>query len=683
MIVSWNWLKEYVRLEMSAESLGDRLMMAGLNLGDGPSKEIGAVYDVDGDIAIDVEVTSNRPDCLGMLGIARETSVLYSLPLKIPAAQPVENGPKIDSLVTLKNERPELCPQYTARLIRGVKIGPSPDWMQRRLRTLGLRPVNNVVDVTNYVLMECGQPLHAFDFDKLHGGSIVVREAAEGEKILAIDQKQYPLQPGMCVIADADRPVAVAGVMGGLETEISEKTVNVLIEVAEFVPMTVRSTARKLGLHSPSSYRFERGIDQGNLDWASRRCAELILQVAGGTLCTSSLFAGNRPPAEREPVRLRYAQFRRIMGFDIQPDVAQTILVSLGLKLVASQPDACVLTPPSWRRDLTREIDLIEEIARVHGYDKIPENAAVPMAISSTTQLDRVSERIAGVLTAAGFFEAITVSFVRELDATLCQPWDDAVKPAVPLRVEHSTRQLENCLRRSLIPSLLAARRFNERHGASTAQLFEFARVYLNANPTDPAGQPLLVSGVTGRSFGELKGVVETLLNAVHRGAELIARPTDRTEFAAGRGAELFLNGQQLGWLGEVSDAVRSAYELHDPVTVFELSMNVLETNAKLIPQFVEPARFPAIDRDLNLVLDDAVTWHELATLIRQAAGPLLETVEFGSQYRGPQVPANKKSYVARMLFRSNERTLTTEDVEGAMTKVITQCTQALGAVQR
>ena len=263
MIVSWNWLKEYVQLDMPAEELERRLMMAGLNHE--------STSDVAGDLAIDLEVTSNRADCLGHLGIAREVAVLWERELKIPAAKPVEKGPAVDSLVKVRIDAPQLCSRYTARLVRGAKVAPSPAWMTRRLATIGIGAINNVVDITNYVLMECGQPLHAFDFKKIAGGQIIVREPLAGEKLEAIDHKTYELSPGMCVIADARQAVAIGGIMGGAATEVSAQTTDVLIEAAQFDPMAIRQAARKLSLHSDSSYRFERGVDPERVDWASRR----------------------------------------------------------------------------------------------------------------------------------------------------------------------------------------------------------------------------------------------------------------------------------------------------------------------------------------------------------------------------------------------------------------------------
>jgi phenylalanyl-tRNA synthetase beta chain len=672
MIVSWNWLKEYVRLDMPVGTLTDRLMMAGLNLEE--------VADVEGDMAIDLEVTSNRPDCLSHVGISREVGVLFGRGVQLPPAAPIAKGPATNSLTAVENSATDLCPQYFARLVRRVKVSPSPEWMQRRLRTLGIRPINNVVDITNYVLMECGQPLHAFDFDKLHGGKIVVRRAAPGEKLIAIDQRQYDLAPEMCVIADADRPVAVAGVMGGLDAEISSTTANVLIETAEFVPLAVRNTARKLGLHSDSSYRFERGIDRHGLDWASRRCAQLMLELAGGELCSGWVFAGAAPGPNREPIVLRLSQLPRILGIEISKDEVIRILKALGLtEATAHFAETVSFAPPSWRRDLAREIDLVEEVARIHGYDKIPEEVLVPLEVSQATLRDRLCERLAGVLVAAGFCEAVTMTFVDEQLSGLFRAWSDAPL----LRVEHPSRHRENILRQSLVPSLLHSRRLNERQKNLNAQLFEFARVFLGTDPARAETQPYLLAFVSGKSFAEMKGLVELLVARSNRSVGVVARPVERREFIPGRGCELLVCGKRLGWLGEISDGVRQQLELSDPATASELDLAVLEEIADFHLPYQPVPEFPPMDRDLNFVLEEGVSWQELEGVVRTAAGPLLESVAFAGQYRGQQIPATKKSYVVGLRYRAPDRTLTAEEVDAAQKAVISACGERLAAVLR
>lgn len=672
MIVSWNWLKDYVQLDVPADVLAERLMMAGLNLE--------SVQQVGDDVAIDLEVTSNRPDCLCHLGVAREAAVLFDRVCTPRAAQPAETGPPASTVTSVAIECTDLCPQYLARVVRGVKVAPSPSWMQSRLATLGIRPINNIVDVTNYVLMECSQPLHAFDFDRLAGQKIVVRRARAGEKITAIDQKAYELSPDMCVIADANRAVAIAGVMGGFDTEIGDGTRNVLIEVAEFTALSVRNTARKLHLHSDSSYRFERGIDRHGLDWASRRCAELILELAGGELCTGAVFAGQAPAAERPAIVLRLSQISRLLGIDVPQAEVDRILTALGLKPAAGAPAGSVkYIPPTWRRDLTREADLVEEVARIHGYEKIPEDVSVPLVVSQTTAHDRLCQKLADVLVGCGFYEAVTLTFVDDVLADIFHPWSDAAR----LRVEHTSRQRENILRQSLVPSLLACRRQNERHGNPGAQLFELARIFLDTDPDRPEAQPRVLGFVSGKSFAEMKGVVELLVGTANHAARIVARPAEIPQCLPGRACELLLAGKRLGWLGEISPETRQKLDLHDPATVAELDLNILEAEANFTPVYSPIAEFPSVERDLNFVLDEAVTWQALESAVQSAAGPLLETTAFAGQYRGQQIPANKKSYVLRLHYRAPDRTLTADEVDAAQQKVVAECARKLGATLR
>ncbi|MDA1016419.1 MAG: phenylalanine--tRNA ligase subunit beta [Planctomycetota bacterium] len=684
MIVTWNWLKDYVDLDMPVDKLTHELTMSGLNLE--------GTEDVDGDIGIDLEVTSNRPDCLGHIGVAREISVLFNTPLKSHDPKPTVASVTAASATSVEIECDDLCPQYIARVVRGVKIGPSPQWLIDRLRAasrrrnddgtvIEYRPINNVVDITNYVLLESGQPLHAFDFDKLNGGRIVVRRAKDGEKIAAIDQKEYSLDSEMCVIADAERPVAIGGVMGGLETEISDDTVNVLVETAAFAPLSIRTTARKLKLFSDSSYRFERGTDRRNLDWVSRRCCELILELAGGELLEGSVMAGSLPPDSREPITLRYAQVPRVLGIDVSKEESDKILNSLGLKKLGGDDTAGSFEPPSWRRDLEREADLIEEVARIHGYEKIPTNHHVPMVSSSKTRRDRVIDRLRDALTGAGFFETLTLSFVTEKVARRFTPRGD--RPL--LRVEHSTRKAENVLRPSVVPSLLECRRANERQSNFNANLFEIAKVYLESDPSRPEieVEPTMIGVVTGKSFAELKGLVELLTRTINASFRVTARPSDVPQFAPGRGAELLLNGKPWGWMGELDRSVSDSVGLRDAVHVAEFSLHPLERKADLTPHYRELSQFPEMTRDVNFVLDESVAWEQLEGVVRGSGGPLLESVSFMDQYRGQQIPAGKKSYVFTVRYRSSERTLTSEEIDSAQAGVIAACESQFGCIQR
>lgn len=675
MLVSWKWLQEYVSLAgETIESLTDRLTMSGLNL-----EEFQPAGD---DWTIDLEVTSNRPDCLGHLGVAREIAALLERPLQSPQPNPASTALPVGSQISVQIAAPELCSQYQARMIRGVKIGPSPLWMQQRLAAVGIASVNNVVDITNYVMLECAQPLHAFDCDKLRGGQIVVRQAQSGEKFKAINQKDYVLTPDMCVIADAERPVALAGVMGGYDTEISDGTQNVLIESALFAPLSIRNTARKLDLHSPSSYRFERALDPQGPDYAGRRCCQLILELAGGELLDGVAVAGETPPTCGAEITLRYARIARVLGIEIPSATAIASLQRLGLTLVSPPSvESVTVRAPTWRRDLTREIDLVEEVARIYGYQHLPSDVVVPLCTSSKSLRERIVERVGDTLTALGYFEAMTPAFT----STSEQAWFQPRGSLPPLSVDHSTRRQENLLRQSLIPSLMTCRRGNERHGNFQAQLFEIAKVYLAADPdlTERTAEPWMIGLITGRSYLDLKGVVELLAHRVNPQAVVTVRPSTVAQFTPGRGAEVLLNGKLWGWLGELDRSQSDAADLRDVVCVAELDLELLESIADLVPRAAKLPEFPGMVRDLNFVLAESVLWSDLETAVRTSAGPLLERVDFGSQYRGKQLGDQLKSYVITLTFRAPDRTLTSDEVDAAQRAVIDHCQTTLHAQLR
>lgn len=678
MLVSWNWLADYVRLPESVETATDQWTMSGLNL---EGVESVTELSSDADTVIDLEVTSNRPDCLGHIGVARETAVLNGAGdagVCRPTPEYAEVEPNVRTVTSVDINCPDLCDQYVARVVRGVKIGPSPHWMQDRLKAVGIAPVNNVVDCTNYVLMECGQPLHAFDFQKLSGGRILVRQAEPGEKLEAIDHKTYELSPNDCVIADEKNPVAIAGVMGGASTEIGDATTEVLIEVANFDPLTVRNTARRLSLFSDSSYRFERGVDEQQLDWASRRCCQLIVETAGGEVLEGMVLAGRLSGWEPAPIAMRFAQISRILGVDITAKQCVQILTQLGCEPVSQDENSVAVRPPSWRRDLTREADLIEEVARIFGYDRIPTDAMIPVEIALPTTEERVLSTAADVLVGAGFCEAMTLTFATETVRNLFTP-----RQSPEVKVEHSSRKQENILRPSVVPGLLVSRRENERRGQFDADLFEVARVFLASEADDKSAQPKVIAGVTGRSFAETRGVLDLIVRKVCRADLLGVQPSDVAQFAPGRGAELTLNGLPVGWLGELDQSVADTIDLQSKVTVFELSVDDLVACARLTPRVDEVPQFPAMTRDVNLVLDESVAWADLATLVSETAGPLLESLRFVEQYRGKGIDPGKKSYVFSIVYRAPNRTLESDEVDAAQAKVVAACVQKFAATQR
>jgi phenylalanyl-tRNA synthetase beta chain len=749
MIVSWNWLKQYVALDMPLEELQQRLMMAGLNHE--------ATSEVAGDLAIDLEVTSNRPDCLGHIGIAREVAVLWNRPLEIPAARPPEGRPSAGELVRVRIDCPELCPRYTARVIRGVKVGPSPRWMTRRLETIGIATINNIVDISNYVLMECGQPLHAFDYTKLHcpekgtgtslrsepvpfsGREIIVRQPLPGETIEAIDHKTYQLEAGMCIIADAEVAVAIGGVMGGAGTEVSEATTDVLIEAAEFDPISIRTTARKLNLHSDSSYRFERRVDPEGLDWASRRCCELILEIAGGELAVGVVDVGQPPPV-RPPIVLRLAQLRRVLGIDVDPQRVREILVALGNEEVAKRGEGkptnlpsptgrgaggegrpradltslqtsphpnplpegegtgtMSFVPPSWRRDLSREIDLVEEVARIHGYDVIPEDVSVPMAPSARCPEDRVVEKIRHVLTAAGFDEAMTLSVVEEESSGVISPWTDAQ----PLRSLMPVIRGADRLRTSLVPSLLAARRTNEALSNPEIELFETAKVYLprvgqafQPDVDRPGVRPEsltylpdeqgMLAITSGRDYAAVRGVIEAIVATLNPAVQLDADLPEIDLLDPAASCSLRLGGEMLGYVGRLRPEGLKRFDLRGPTTVAEVKLGLLAKIADLVPRYVPLPPYPAVTRDINLVVGETVRWADVAATVRQYGGPYFEGLDYRDTYRDPErLGPGKKSLLFTIALRWKEGTLTSQQADEVRDQVVAACGKQHGAELR
>jgi phenylalanyl-tRNA synthetase beta chain len=668
MLVSWKWLQEYVALNVTPAELTHRLMMAGLN--HESTEPAGS------DFCIDLEITSNRPDCLGHLGVAREAAVLLQQPLKVPLPQPKTSGDPIEKSAQIRIDAPDLCPRYSARLLRGVKIKSSPSWLVERLQTIGQPAINNVVDVTNYVLMECGQPLHAFDFKKLAGGQIIVRRAANNEQFPAIDHKTYTLTPDMCVIADAKRPVALAGVMGGVDTEVGPGTTEVLIESAQFAPLAVRGAVRKLKLSSDSSYRFERGTDPGGVDWASLRACELILQLGGGELAPGVIDLGT-PVAAPQPITLRLSQLKRILGIEIPAKEVERIVGALGCTVSSASSTSITATAPTWRRDLTREIDLIEEAARIHGYEAIPEDISVPMAPSHKTDADRVLQKVRSVFTAAGFDEAFTCSVVPEAWSSAFSPWTHAA----PLVANQPMLKGADRLRRSIVPSLLESRRVNESVGNESSQLFETARIYLPLGNSLPNEQWTLAA-VSGQDFLALKGVLETMLQRISPELQLEVHDFKHPLLAADQACELRVGGRRWGFLGKVSTAGMKQFGLRREAYVTEFDLGSLVPMAVLTPQYTAQSTYPAISRDLNLVVDEAIRWAQLSTSVKAAAGERLQGISYLDTYRDADKDgAGKKRLLFSVQLRSPERTLTGDEADQIVARVVEACAEKHGAV--
>lgn len=668
MLISWEWLSDYVKLSEPMDQVVNRWAMSGLNH---ESTEW-----VEGVPVIDLEVTSNRADCLGHIGIAREAAVLYQLPLSLPAVKPKVSGRSINDVLRVENRFPQVCPRYTARVIRGVKIAPSPEWFAKRLRTIGIRPINNVVDVTNYVMMECGQPLHAFDLSRVGSNQIIVRPALEKESFQAIDHRAYTLDSQMVVIADADRPLALGGVMGGLESEVSDSTVDLLIEAASFVPMAIRRTARKLKLHSPSSHRFERHLDPEGLEWASLRCCQLILEFAGGELL-DGLIDTNPGSVKARQIELRRSRVAKVLGIEIPWAKCNQILTSLGCATEQS-PELLRVTAPTFRQDLTREVDLIEEVARVHGYEAIPEDASVPMVASSRRPKDTMMMTVRSVACASGFNETLNPSLIGKTSIDRISPWiaQDPLSTWVPLLEGASN------LRRSLIPSLIAARLHNQSQSNRDVRLFETANVYLPQGDQLPKEQHNL--GCISESEPRLvRGVFEEILQRVwgQEGPVLQEQLVDFDFLEKGTSIAWYWNNQMVAWVGALSKSLCQSSKIDGPVAVGELDLDLLLVSARQVPKLKTLSPYPAILRDLNFIVDETVLWSAVRTTITQVAGELCKEIAFQEIYRDTKRDGEgKKRVLLTLTIQSDSETLKSEQADALVARVISACQEQHGA---
>lgn len=637
----------------------------------------------DGDELLDVEVTSNRGDCLSHVGVAREVAAASGRRLASPASDlPSQAGPQAGSLVTVDNAAREACPVYTARVIRGVKVGPSPAWLRQRLESIGLRAVNNVVDVTNFVLHELGQPLHAFDLAKLAGPRIVVRSAAEKEPFIAIDGSTHALPAGTLVIADAARPVAVAGVMGGRDSEVGLATTDVLLESAVFAPLAVRRASRALRLASDSSYRFERGVDPCGVERASRRAAALIVELAGGTLAEGVVRAGDEEP---EPVRvtMRLSRCRAILGRDVSQARVLDILGQLQLEPSIRGEDDVVCRIPTFRRDLTREIDLIEEVARLDGYERIVVEPRLSLVVRPPQASVQAVRALRQVLVAHGYHETVTFSFVsREAGGAFLAADAEAVV------LDDARRKAEPMLRPSLVPSLLGCRKTNQNAGnagSSGVRLFETAATYRRevGRIVETRRLALLADvGTRGvqEALRDLRGTLAELAGQLQQQAVSV-EPGEAAGYAtAGR---VGVGGSRAGVMGVLAPAVLKQFDLQDAAVAAELDLDLLLQGYPPQRNVSELARYPGIARDLTVVVAESVPWRDIEAAVHAAGAAMLESVGFGGTYRGKPIDKGHKSVTIQLRFGDPQRTLRHDEVDPQVQRVLEQLQASHNATLR
>jgi phenylalanyl-tRNA synthetase beta chain len=669
MKISLNWLSDYIKTDLSAEQIAEILSDLGL-----PCE---GIEKFDDDLVIDVEVTSNRGDCLGYIGIARELAAATDAKLILPQIEMDESDKDVKSLAGVQIDEPDLCSRYTARVIEGVKVGPSPEWMKERLEAIGLRSVSNVVDATNYAMMETGQPPHAFDYDKIAQGKIIVRTARAGERIVSIDGTQCDLNPDMLVITDPNGPVAIAGVMGGLETEVGDRTTRILLEDAYFDPVSVRTTSRRLGLPSEAAFRFERIVDIEKVDWASKRTAQLIIQVAGGKVAKGVIDVYPKKPGQKK-VALRLSRLNKLLGIDVPAEKAMKILTALSFE-PKLKDDLITCIVPSWRSDVYREVDLIEEVARVHGYGKVPTERKIRIEVVPTDPRQKLAESVGTYLNACGFYETINVTFVDDSIAALFSK--DGTEGHLSVRDE--LRKSANLLRQTLIGSLLGVLKTNVNAKNLPCRIFEIADTFVPTERKDELPiQKTKLALVSDGDFRELRGVTEGLVSSLARDAQIDFVPAEL--IWAQTGAEILINSQPAGTAGVVSQAVRDKLDFKEmsPCAAeleFELLMSLARGAVKVKPI----TRFPAIQRDLSIIVDEEIRWAEIIKAVESKAPNELEDIRFVGIYRGKNIPSGSKSVTLSLRFRDEDGTLTHETVDGFEAEIVRSLNESVSAELR
>ncbi len=676
------------------------------------------------DVIYDLEVTPNRPDLNSVIGIAREIAAVTGNALRIPevaGGQPP--APSGTSAVVVRIESPSLCPRYTARVVRGVKVGPSPDWLRNALEKVGVRSINNVVDVTNYVMLECGQPLHAFDYHLIAPGAdgqptLVIRPAVAGEKFTTLDNTEHPLTPEALLIGDEQKGIALAGVMGGLNTGINERTTDVLLESAYFKTTNIRRTSKALGLRTDASYRFERGADIGCCDWASRRAVDLILQTAGGTVSGGVVDAFPQPP-EFVVLSLRHQRAADLLGVFIAPALQDKYLTNLGLEPLDAEVaarghvpfvDADINTTsllqkktlplgdgavtsfrvPTWRVDLKAEIDLIEEIARLHGVDQLP--ATPPRGALGFNAFDAVYDQhaeVRRVLTGLGLDEAQGQTLVGDTSAAQAAPREVIVSLANPLSGDMNT------LRPSLLPGLLEMLRHNAHRKEHDVALFEIGRVFRlrQGKPTEERRVAIAMTGARRPAFwtgdrekvdvSDLKGVVEELIERIGlRGVAYLRRESPTALFM--ESAEAKLGGKLLlGELGQLSPLIARKLDLRDPVFLAEINLDELLARRGAAGGFKPLPAFPTIARDVAMVVPEAVTHEQVLQAVKKTRAEFLEGVELFDVFRGRNIAEGSKSLAYAFTYRHAERTLKDDEANASHARIVHALRETLGATIR
>jgi phenylalanyl-tRNA synthetase beta chain len=677
MKISPQWLRDFVALQVDPKRLAEDLTLAGIAVETVIGEGDGAVFEMD--------ITTNRPDAMNHYGIARECSAIYNLPLKpIEPQLPLETESDKDFEIAIEDK--DGCARYTAGIIRGVTIKDSPEFLVQRLRSVDQRPINNAADASNYTLWEMGHPTHAFDLDLLEGGGIIVRRARQGETLKTLDGVDRKLSPDDLIIADANKPIALAGVMGGFDTMITSKTKNILIESAWFDPATIRKSSKRHGLHTDASHRFERGADYGATALACARVAQRILESAGGELYGNQIDAIGRS-IDLAPVSLRTAEARRILGNEIETSEIIRILHSLGFDAIPEPGEEADFTVqlPSWRLDVEREIDLIEEIARLHGYDKFPNT--LPAFSGAVKELPSAKkDRKLRSLLALGYSEAISQTFMSHEDAA-------GFSERAVIELENPLSEEASVMRTSLVPGMLNMLGYNLNRGNENIRLFEAGNIF-GAQGEGSLELKHICMGATGSaiipgvhekarafSFFDLKGDVETLLSSFER-HNLSYDGEAADYYRRGHAARISMDGKLVAQFGEIAPEIAKARKLRQEVFVGEVYLDVLYGHELREPGHETLPRYPEVERDFSFIFDDSVVFDQIEGAVEASRLREMRNFEPIEIFRGGSVPAGKYSVLLRAKFQANDRTLREDEVADWARKIV-EALEKLGGKQR
>ncbi len=645
------------------------------------------------DVIFELDLTPNRSDCLSVINIAREIGTILKKPVHLPEINFSEGNESIKDLASVEVLDPDLCNRYAARLVKNVKIKPSPVWMQHYLRSAGIRPINNVVDISNYVMLETGQPLHTFDYDTLSGHKIIVRRARKGEKMFTLDGQERTFGTETLLICDEEKPVAVAGVMGGLDTEVTENTRHILIEAARFHPTSIRRTSRALGLRSESSLRFEKGLDVQTTIVAAHRAAQLMAELAEGEVCQGMIDIKSNLPKETT-VLLRVQRVNELLGTALTQEEVLSIIDNLKFywEIVG---DIIQITIPTYRQDITREVDLIEEVARIHGYDKIPVSLpAGAMTEGKKTPFQKFEDQVKDYLIGVGFMEVINYSFIslEDYDRILI-PEESSLRNVVVIKNPLSDAQ--GVMRTTLIPGLLETASRNTNRRNLDFAFYEWGKIFLPSNEKQPQ-EPIMLGGViSGKltqgwnqplqnlDFYYLKGVIDELFARFGIDQWSLKNESLPVFLHPGRAGNIYIGDTYVGFLGEIHPLVQENYHLENRTYVFHIYAEELMNLSQSTVSYQAVPKYPAIDRDMALVVKDEIPASAIEEIILQNGGRLLTEVNLFDVYKGSQIPDSFKSLAYSLTFQSQEKTLTDDEITAVFQKIQKELSDKFGVELR